>query len=64
MSFIRLYLCPRYRKNVKSISELTKYINKFKTLVLLLTCLFNHHDQPILYGQSKPNKKEDDELLH
>lgn len=33
-------ICPRYERAIKSISNLTKYINVFKILFILLFYLF------------------------
>lgn len=34
----RSYLCPRYRKDVKFSSNLTKHINTYKILITLPSC--------------------------
>lgn len=36
----KLNICQRYGKAVKFISGLTKYVNAYKILIVLLSCLF------------------------
>ena len=42
--FIKLYIYFIYKKSLKSINKLTKYINICKVLVALLSNFFNHQD--------------------
>lgn len=35
---LRLYTCPRYKKGVKSNSDLTRHVNTYKISVILLSC--------------------------
>lgn len=44
MSFIKLYLCSRYKKSIKSINKLTKHINIYKTLIVLPSHFHNNQD--------------------
>lgn len=52
----RLYTCPKYRKCVKFISNLTKYINTYKNLITLPSCQFLNSTTILKYNTtSYPN---------
>lgn len=60
----RLYVCQRYRKDVKSISGLTKHITACKILIFLQYCqpvnpkpVLDHNISNPLYLLSNNNKK-------